>query len=166
LTIKSILKPVLLILLGSIAACIKPEKKGVEYNSYTEQIVENHLLIKEKIQSFSDSLPNYTDTASFFQNLHPLIMESEKMLMGQPKPVTHKDSLLFAADSRINNFYQKTIHQDFAELFRAYSGVIPEHLVQQTIDSISQEIKQEDYNASTYFNSLLDTSLTKIPLLK
>ena len=162
-----ILKLVLLIFLGSIVACVKPKpkEKGVEYNAYTEQIVENHLLLRDKLQKFTDSLPLYTDSSTFFEKLHPLLIEGEEHLRTSPTPISHKDSLLFAAESRVNNFYIGVIHRDFAELFKSYSGYYPQTVANYKIDSIKLAMKTEDYAARSYFNSLLDSSIQQLPPL-
>ncbi len=157
MTKKLTLKLVLLTLLGSSISCSqkpKPEKKGVGYNSYTEQVIENHRLYRERIQTFADSIQYYQDTAAFFNNLHPILLGLDEFIVknGELKPLTRKDSLVFSMAQRLTSNYSNIVLKDFNELFSLYVADSLDANEIPIADSIVRHYLKEDKEAIKYFN--------------
>ena len=162
MTIKFIQRLALLILLGSSVACLKPKEKGVEYNSYTEKITENHRLIREEIQLFSDTISSLRDTASFLKRLGPVFKTMGEYQFSQPIPRIHTDSILFAASMRLNNRYHYILNEDFRGLFEIYIKPNPSEVDKQKSDSIYNAIIEEDSDAVRNFNLFAKDSIYKL----
>jgi hypothetical protein len=163
LRIKYIPKLALLICCVSAIACVqnpakkKPQKKGVEYNSYTEQIVENHLILRDKIQNLKDSIAWYPDSV-LVKKIHEIAREIdlERETYSLEQATNRKDTMLFMLNDRIYNNY----------LERLTVGLIEEHNLlthteieekNTTIDSLRKVYTTEDSLAVLYFNQFTDS---------
>ena len=140
----------------------KPKEKGVEYNSYTEQIVENHLLLRQNIQNFSDSIHLFTDSMVFMQKHQELVENMDRLLKQRPTPLSHKDSLVYAASEGITNGYFETVGNTYYEIFSLYQTESRDSKVQEQKDSLLRLIREKDNIPVKYFNGLTDSTLSKL----
>ena len=165
--IKYIPKAALLILFASlIFGCVKkPEdkKKEMEFNSYTEHVVENHHLIREKMKPFADSIDLYAKYRDFTKYMEPLLMEVDEIIRKNDslEAKSHKDSLVFAMSSRLISNYWGMLSRDFLEIY----FIVDQNKANEErhkIDSIITRYMENDRVAVKYFNQYLDS--THIPL--
>lgn len=150
----------------------KPEKKGVEHNHYLDQITQNHLVIREKIQDFNKKLPNYRDTASFFEDLYPMMLEIDQIMAtaGAADLSTRADTLADASSNRLFTDYNRLFNEHYIALFSIYhqAGDSLNSEERHKADSIWQlvnEIDQGSLNVFLKFNQLDSaTSIQFTPL--
>lgn len=159
--IKHTLKQVLLISFASLfSSCLLPgkEEKGIGYNSYTEKIEKNHLLIREQISEMSENIYNYKDTGVFLDGIETLMMSFEEGISDTSSvPVTRQDSLIYASDMQLNHSYQEIIMENFREMFHAINQ---ETIDSAAIDSIKNSYLTRDKHALTYFKKALNRETT------
>ncbi len=146
----------------------KPEKKGVEHNHYLDQVAQNHLIIREKLQEFNNKLPAYRDTASFFDELYPMMLEIDDMMAaaGTPELNNRADTLADASSGRLLNDYSSLINEHYISLFSVYhkAGDTLNAQEQQRVDSVWNLIIENDQNSlKVYFrfNDLDSATLSK-----
>ncbi len=158
--IKFIPKLALLIYCASTVACTlnptkkEPEKKGVEYNSYTEQIVENHLLVREIVRDMSQDAQNLTDSA-YQEKMYKLMItvDSISIAYSLDSMQTREDSLAIALGNRLYANYFKAITQDL----NIINQLVNDGNNQSKIDSIRNDYLLEDSIARHQFNLNMDS---------
>ncbi|MFY0643469.1 MAG: hypothetical protein JXR19_03305 [Bacteroidia bacterium] len=171
---KFISVPALLILFASIQACMpKPEKKGVETNHYEEQITQNHLIIREKIEGFNKQIPQLRDSQSFFQGVITILPVIDSIMFNSPRPepITASDSVYSQSSQRLFMNYQELLHKHYIELFSIYHNAGDELNVQEQmkVDSIWEFVMTNDkYAVDNYIRTgkLDSTAASQFQALK
>ena len=133
----------------------KPEKKGVEQNHYLDQVTQNHLIIREKIHAFNQKMPEYRDTASFFEELYPMMMEIDQIMAtaGMAELNSKEDTLADVGSGRLYNDYNILLNQHYRGLFSVYhqAGDSLTSEEQHQVDSIWNLISMTDQNSLEVF---------------
>lgn len=155
----SISKKALLICCVSLAACAphpegrEPDKKGEEYNSYTEQIVENHRILREQMYDLREEAFNMADTL-FDRKADSLMLRIDSIRREHPLEdmETRNDSLLVALGGSIFEAYHKMIAEDLRHINRM--STYPDEN-KAAIDSLLNLIKIEDSTARNAYENTL-----------
>lgn len=92
--------------------------------------------------------------------------KTDQLLKQRPTPKTREDSLIFAASEGITFGYFDIIGGDYHTMFSAYHDIAKPKVAEAVCDSIWSTIRQEDSVKTTYFNSLLGSSLQKLAVFK
>ncbi|MBT8326970.1 MAG: hypothetical protein KJP21_04560 [Bacteroidia bacterium] len=135
----------------------------MEYNSYTEHIVENHLLIREKMKPYVDSVEILSKNHTFLQRVGPVLYEVEDIIKRNESlnVPTRKDSLLYAISTGLIFNYREMINKDFIEI---HSVVNTRSVEEQnrTIDSLKTKFFEYDKRAVKHFNEKLDSNHSRL----